>query len=81
MTGICAGTKRSGGRCTAVVSGSNDYCYQHDPDRGGERRRNASRAGKSAGGREIKDLKRRISEVVDTVLDPHRHAVRLPHRH
>ncbi len=64
----CAGIKRDGGRCTAVVNGPNDYCYQHDPDRADERRRNASRAGRSAGGREIRDLKRRISEVIDAVL-------------
>ena len=45
------------------------WCFNHDPARADERRRNASRAGKSAGGREIKDLKRRISEVIDAVLE------------
>jgi hypothetical protein len=45
------------------------WCFNHDPTRAQERRRNASRAGKSAGGREIKDLKRRISDVVDAVLE------------
>jgi hypothetical protein len=65
----CAGIKRDGGRCTTIVKPPRTHCYQHDPDRSEERRRNASRAGKSTGGREIKDLKRRISEVVDTVLE------------
>ena len=45
------------------------WCFNHDPARAAERRRNASRAGKRSGGREVKDLKRRISEVVDDVLE------------
>ena len=35
------------------------WCFNHDPTRAEERRRNAS----------IKDLKRRISEVIDAVLE------------
>jgi len=65
----CAGIKRDGGRCTAIVGPPQTHCYQHDPARAEERKRNASRAGRSAGGREIKDLKGRISDVVDAVLD------------
>jgi hypothetical protein len=30
---VCPGIKRDGTRCTVVVSGPNDYCYQHDPAR------------------------------------------------
>jgi hypothetical protein len=65
----CPATKRDGSQCTTIVKPSQVYCYQHDPERADERKRNASRAGKSAGGREIKDLKRRISEVIDAVLE------------
>ena len=65
----CAGTTRDNRQCTAIVKPPNEYCYQHDPTRSEERKRNASRAGKSAGGRDVKDLKRRISEVVEAVLD------------
>jgi hypothetical protein len=65
----CPATKRDGGQCTTIVKPPQTYCYQHDPERAAERKRNASRAGKSAGGREIKDLKRRILEVVDAVLE------------
>ena len=64
----CAGYKPNGTPCERIVPASQRYCYSHDPARENERRRNASRAGKSAGGREIWDLKRRISEVVDAVL-------------
>src|SRR5215208_299133 len=63
----CPAIKRDGGQCTTIVRPAQTYCYQHDPERAEERKRNASRAGRS-GSREIKDLKRRISEVIDTVL-------------
>jgi hypothetical protein len=63
----CAGIKRDGGRCTAIVEGS--FCYQHDPEKAAERRRNASRAGKRGGSKELRDLKHRISGVIDGVLD------------
>lgn len=65
----CGGTTRNGRRCTVIVKPPHTHCYQHDPERAEERRRNASRAGKSAGGREIRDLKKRISDVVDAVLE------------
>jgi hypothetical protein len=65
----CQGIKRDGGRCTVAVAAGVNWCFNHDPARAEERRRNASRAGKSAGGREIRDLKRRISEVIDDVLE------------
>ncbi len=69
MMARCAGAKRDGRQCTAIVKPPNEYCYQHDPARSVERKRNASRAGKSTGGREIRDLKRRISDVIDAVLE------------
>ncbi len=65
----CAGTTRDGRQCTTIVKPPNEYCYQHDPARSEERRRNAARAGRSSGSREIRDLKKRISDVVDGVLD------------
>ena len=66
----CSGIKRDGGRCTAVVNGSSlEYCYQHDPERAEERRRNASRAGKSSPSRELAGIKRRLSELAEDVLE------------
>jgi hypothetical protein len=65
----CAGTTRDGRQCTAIVKPPQAYCYQHDPARSEERRRNASRAGKSVGGREIRHLKKRISLVIEAVLE------------
>lgn len=65
----CAGIKRDGGRCTATVEPPQRYCWWHDPANAEKRRRSASKAARSKPSREIKDLKRRISEVVDAVLD------------
>ncbi len=65
----CVGIKRDGGRCTAVVNGSQtSYCYQHDPKRAEERRRNASRAARSKPNRELVGIKARLSDLADDVL-------------
>ncbi len=64
----CVGYKRDGGRCTAIVKPSNEYCYQHDPARSEERRRNASKAGASKPNRELADIKRLVGGLVAGVL-------------
>jgi hypothetical protein len=70
----CAGIKRDGGRCAAIVNGS--YCYQHDPARAGERSRNASRAARSRPSRELTGIKQRLSDLADAVLsDEEEHRV------
>src|SRR5829696_3486713 len=67
--GVCSGIKRDGSRCTATVETPQEYCWWHDPANADKRRRAASKGGKGGGGKEIRDLKRRISEVVETVLE------------
>ena len=64
----CAGVKRDGGRCTVIVNGSQNYCYQHDPKRAEERRRNASRAARGKPNRELLGIKQRLSGLADAVL-------------
>lgn len=65
----CAGIKRDGGRCTVIVNGSQTtYCYQHDPNRAEERRRNASRAARSKPSRELVGVKQRLSDLADDVI-------------
>ena len=64
----CAGIKRDGGRCTVIVNGSHTiYCYQHDPKRAGERRRNAARGGKAKAGGEVGRVKARLQTLADMV--------------
>lgn len=69
MTGVCLGIKRSGGRCTAAVPPGDAYCYHHDPGRAAERKRAAAKAGRGGGSRDVKDLKRRVSALIDDVLE------------
>ena len=65
----CAGIKRDGGRCMTVVAPTETHCYQHDPARAEERRRNASRGGRSkGGGSEISDLKAQLRKLASDVL-------------
>ena len=66
---VCSGIKRDGSRCTATVESPKEYCWWHDPANADKRRRAASKGGKGGGSREIRDLKRRISEVIDAVLE------------
>ena len=70
MTRICAGITRSGVRCTVSVSGAQQFCHLHDPSRADERRRNASRAGRSKpASQEIGQIKADIKRVIEDVRD------------
>ena len=62
----CAGIKRDGGRCEAVVTGS--YCYHHDPATAQKRKQVAAKGGKSKPNRELAAIKARLSTLADDVL-------------
>lgn len=64
----CRGEKQDGSPCERIVPASQDYCYSHDPARKEERRRNASRAGKSKPNREVAEIKARLQELTEEVL-------------
>jgi hypothetical protein len=65
----CDGIKRDGGRCEVVVSGSQTYCYHHDPGQAEKRKRVATRGGRSKGpNKELADVKRLISGLIAGVL-------------
>ena len=65
----CAGIKRDGGRCAVVVGPGETHCYQHDPDRAEERRRNASKGGRARGNGELADLKKQLKDLASDLLD------------
>ena len=67
MSPVCPGIKRDGGRCTAGVRPGETWCYNHDPGRAEERRRAASRAGKSKPSREVAALKSQARQVFEEV--------------
>ena len=64
----CAGSKPSGEPCERIVGASQTYCFSHDPGRRDERRRNASRAGRSKANREIVAIRGRLSALAEDVL-------------
>ena len=69
----CLGTKRDNSPCTVSVEPPQTYCWWHDPANADARKQAAARGGKRAGrGRpqaELSDIKRRLSEVIDAVLE------------
>ena len=70
---VCAGIKRDGTRCRAVVSGSQTYCYQHDPAHSAKRKQDAARAGRRRGrkGRlqaEIHMVKDKLGSLAEAAL-------------
>jgi hypothetical protein len=70
LVGVCAGTTRSGGRCTVSVSGAHEgFCHLHDPARADARRRAASKAARSRPSREVASLKAELRVVIDGALD------------
>jgi hypothetical protein len=62
----CAGKKEDGSPCERIVGASHSYCYSHDPERAAERRRNASRGGRSKANAEIAGLKAQLKNLPQT---------------
>src|SRR5918995_6831574 len=69
----CSGIRADGGRCGAQAIRSSEYCVNHHPDYEDARRRRNSKGGKRGGrGRpqvELADIKRRLSDLADAVLE------------
>ena len=64
----CRGTKRDGSGCTVSVEPPNAYCWWHDPAHADERRRAASRGGKSKPNREIATVKALVEDLTNRVI-------------
>src|SRR5215207_2743113 len=66
----CAGYKQDGSQCSHIVGAAKHYCYNHDPERVQERKRNASKGGRTPGGSgEIKNLKAQLQSLADLVFE------------
>jgi hypothetical protein len=67
----CSGTKRNGEPCTLPATAGSSWCWNHDPARAEERRRNASRAATSkhsSVGKELRGVRGLISELLNVLL-------------
>ncbi len=69
MAARCSGITRSGVRCQRSAEGPNGLCWAHDPTNADQRRRLASKAGKSKPDRELADIKQRLSDLADGVIE------------
>jgi hypothetical protein len=63
----CRGIKRDGEPCTLSANGPDGYCWAHSPKHAEERRRMASKAGKSKPTAEVHNLKAEIRSVIADV--------------
>jgi hypothetical protein len=52
-----------------VVGPGQSHCYQHDPKRQEERRRNASRGGRSKGNPKLAKLDRQLEDLAADALE------------
>ncbi len=69
----CSGITRTGTACKGTPMDGSQWCYVHHPDHAEERRRHGAKGGKRGGrGRpqaELSDVKRRLSDLVNDVLE------------
>jgi hypothetical protein len=65
----CRGIKRDGEPCSLSANGPDGYCWAHSPRHAEERRRMASRAGKSKPSQELTGIKQRLWDLADDVLE------------
>jgi hypothetical protein len=65
----CGASKPDGTPCERIVGASQRYCYAHDPARAEERRRTASKAGRSRSNPEIREIKGQLSDLYGAVLE------------
>lgn len=63
----CNYIKGNGERCQLAATGENGLCWGHDPANAEQRRRMASKAGKSRTGGEVKDLKQEVRDLIAAV--------------
>lgn len=65
----CGAFKPDGTPCERIVRASQTYCYAHDPARADERRRAASKAGKTRTNPEIREVKDLLRDLYGAVLE------------
>lgn len=60
----CRATKANGEPCKGSATGPQGLCFAHTPAHADQRRRQASRAARSKGNREVKNLKDSVLDVI-----------------
>jgi hypothetical protein len=68
LSGRCTAITRSGQRCQKLADGSQGLCWTHNPSHTEERRRYASKAGRSKPSRDIIAVRAQLQMLADGVL-------------
>jgi hypothetical protein len=68
LEGQCRAIKANRERCRGAATTPNGYCWAHDPENAEQRRRTASKGGKGKPSREIRDLKKQLEDLAESVL-------------
>jgi hypothetical protein len=69
LRAVCRANKRDGSPCRAPATGSDGYCWAHDPANAEKRRRIASSGGRGRGNGELADLKKQVKDLASDVLE------------
>ncbi len=67
QTERCSFIKPNGERCGGAATGSQGRCWAHAPENAAQRSRQASRAARSKGNREVATLKAEIRQLITDV--------------
>ena len=65
----CQASKRDGTPCTLPARSDNGMCWAHDPAHAEQRRKAASKAGKTKPSAELHQIKRQLRNIADEVLE------------
>lgn len=65
---LCSATTKAGKPCQRPAQGGNAFCLGHDPTKGTERRRMASRGGRGKTNPETRAVKKLMDELTTKVL-------------
>jgi hypothetical protein len=70
LSTICSATKRDGSRCNLPVSGqqTGSFCWAHSPENAAQRRRIAALGGRGRANGPVKELQRRLDDIIERVL-------------
>ena len=66
---VCTAIKPNGERCTLAATGQHGLCWAHDPGNREQRRRTASKGGRSKANREVVLLKEELKTLIEKVED------------
>ena len=70
MMGVCRATKPDGSRCTLPAKGQqHGLCWAHAPENAVQRRRTASRGGRSKGNQKLTKLDKQLEDLVADALE------------